>query len=93
MEFAVNLDNNKVVDNLLIYLVPNFHICRPNGLRGIAVLKFTVRFACSLDRIKRVNCLTLIIVESSRNDYKKVADKFHKLSRKSSIMFVGCVKL
>jgi hypothetical protein len=35
--FAWNLDNNKVVDNLLILLVLNFHGCRPNGLRVIAV--------------------------------------------------------
>jgi hypothetical protein len=36
MEFAVNLDNNKVVDNLLIHLVLIFYVCRPNGLRVIA---------------------------------------------------------
>ena len=35
--FAVNLINNKVVDNLLILLVSNFHDNRPNGLRVIAV--------------------------------------------------------
>jgi hypothetical protein len=37
MKFAVNLDNNKVVDNLLIYLVLNFHSYRPNDLRVIAI--------------------------------------------------------
>jgi hypothetical protein len=37
IEFAVNLDNNKVVDNLLIYLVLNFCVYRSNGLRVIAV--------------------------------------------------------
>ena len=35
--FAVNLVNNKVVDNLLILLVSNFHGNRINGLRVIAV--------------------------------------------------------
>ena len=35
--FAVNLVNNKVVDNLLILLVSNFHGNRLNGLRVIAV--------------------------------------------------------
>ena len=35
--FAVNLVNNKVVDNLLILLVSNFHINRINSLRVIAV--------------------------------------------------------
>jgi hypothetical protein len=37
MKFAVNLDNNKVIDNLLIYLVLNFHSNRPNDLRVIAI--------------------------------------------------------
>ena len=37
MMFAVNLVNNKVVDNLLILLVSNFHGHRLNGLRVIAV--------------------------------------------------------
>ena len=35
--FAVNLVNNKVLDNLLILLVLNFHSNRLNGLRVIAV--------------------------------------------------------
>ena len=35
--FAVNLINRKVVDNLLIFLVSNFHGNRLNGLRVIAV--------------------------------------------------------
>ena len=37
MKFAVNLVNNKVVDNLLICLVLKFHDCRTGGLRVIAV--------------------------------------------------------
>ena len=37
MIFCVKLVNNKVVDNLLIYLVLNFHCHRPYGLRIIAV--------------------------------------------------------
>jgi hypothetical protein len=36
MEFAVNLDNNKVVNTLLIYLVLKFYGYRPDGLRVIA---------------------------------------------------------
>ena len=35
--FSVNLVNNKVVDNLLILLVLNFHGNSLNGLRVIAV--------------------------------------------------------
>ena len=37
MMFVVNLVNNKVVDNLLILLVSNFHSNRLNDLRVIAV--------------------------------------------------------
>ena len=37
MTFSVKLVNNKVVDNLLIYLVLNLHSHRPYGLRIIAV--------------------------------------------------------
>ena len=37
MMFAMNLVNNKVVDNLLILLLSNFHGNRLNGLRVIAV--------------------------------------------------------
>ena len=34
---VVNLVNNKVIDNLLILLVSNFHVNRLNDLRVIAV--------------------------------------------------------
>ena len=37
MTFSVKLVNNKVVDNLLISLVLNFHSHRPYGLRIMAV--------------------------------------------------------
>ena len=37
MMFVVNIVNNKVVDNLLILLVSNFHGNRLNGLRVIAI--------------------------------------------------------
>ena len=37
MTFSMELDNNKVVDNLLIYLVLNFHSHRPYGLRIMVV--------------------------------------------------------
>jgi hypothetical protein len=36
IKFSVNLVNNKVVENLLIYLVLKFYGCRPDGLRVIA---------------------------------------------------------
>ena len=35
--FVMNTVNNKVIDNLLILLVSNFHGNRLNGLRVIAV--------------------------------------------------------
>ena len=41
MMFAVNLVNNKVVDNLLILLVSNFHGNRLNGLRVMAVTSWS----------------------------------------------------
>ena len=37
MIFYVKMLNNKVVDNLLIYLMLNFHSHRPYGLRIMAV--------------------------------------------------------
>ena len=37
MMFAVNLVNNKVVDNLLILLVSNVYANKLNGLRVIAI--------------------------------------------------------
>jgi hypothetical protein len=37
---------------------------------------FAVRFACPLDKSKRFICLTLLTVESSCDDNKKVLDKF-----------------
>ena len=37
MVFSVELVNNKVVDNLLIYLMLNFHSHRPYGLRIMVV--------------------------------------------------------
>ena len=37
MVFSVKLINNKVVDNLLIYLVLNVYSHRPYGLRIIAI--------------------------------------------------------
>ena len=37
MMFAMNIIGNKVVDNLLMLLVSNFHGNRLNGLRVIAV--------------------------------------------------------
>jgi hypothetical protein len=37
MMFAVNLVYNKVVDNLLILVMSNFHGNMPNGLRVIVV--------------------------------------------------------
>jgi hypothetical protein len=41
MMFSMNIVYNKVVDNLLILLVLNFHGNRPNGLRVIAVGSWT----------------------------------------------------
>ena len=40
--FVVNIFNNKVVDNSLIFLVSNFHGNRLNGLRVIAVRSWSL---------------------------------------------------
>ena len=37
MEFAIKMVSNKVVDNLLVLLVSNFHSNKLNGLTVIAV--------------------------------------------------------
>ena len=37
VKFAVNLVNNKAVNNLLIFVISNFHGNRLNGLRVIAI--------------------------------------------------------
>ena len=50
MIFSVKMVNNKVVDNLLIYLVLNFYSHRPYGLRIIAVrILLTERLALWID--------------------------------------------
>ena len=43
MIFAVNIVNNKVVDNLLILLVSNFYGKRLNDLRVIAVRSWSAK--------------------------------------------------
>ena len=48
--FPVKLVINKVVDNLLILLVSNFHGNRLNGLGVIAVRSLLSEFAWLLDR-------------------------------------------
>ena len=68
MMFAVNLIINKVVDNLLILLVSNFHGNRLNGLRVIAVRSWSPEMLVLLnflDRSGKMLCLTLIDIESS----------------------------
>ena len=48
--FSVKLVINKVVDNLLILLVSNFHGNRLNGLGVIAIKSLLSEFACLLER-------------------------------------------
>ena len=79
MTFSVKIINNKVVDNLLMYLVLNFHSCRPNGLRVLdywSCCQFLLILWTDLDSIEKLICLTLLTVESSRDDYKEVIDNF-----------------
>ena len=66
MMFVVNLVNNKVVDNLLILIVSNFHGNTLNGLRVIAVGSWSPEMLLEfLDRSGKLLCLTLIATESS----------------------------
>ena len=48
--FPVKLVINKVVDNLFILLMSNFHGNRLNGLGVIAVRSLLLEFACLLNR-------------------------------------------
>ena len=56
--FPVKLVINKVVDNLVILLVSNFHGNRLIGLGVIAVRSLLSEFACLLDRSGLLNCLS-----------------------------------
>jgi hypothetical protein len=60
----------KVVDGFLILLVLKFHNHRPESLR---VMNFTKWLLCSVhyqDRIRKLNCLTWLNIESLLSDYK-----------------------
>ena len=69
--FVVNHVNNKVVDNLLILLMSNFHGNRLNGLRVIAVRSWSLemlilwKFWTDLGSLP---ILTRIMVESPVGD-------------------------
>ena len=69
--FTVNIVNNKVVDNLLILFVSNFHDGRLNGLRVIAVRSWSLemlilwKFWTDLGSLP---ILTRIMVESPFGD-------------------------
>jgi hypothetical protein len=57
MMFVGNLDSNKVIDNLLILLVLNFH----GNRLSYSCWKLVIRNACSLEilgRSGRLLCLT-----------------------------------
>ena len=69
--FDVNLVNNKVVDNLLILLVSNFHGNRLNGLRVIAVRSWSPEMLSLRNfwiDLGSLPILTRIIVESPFGD-------------------------
>ena len=64
--FAMNLANNKVVDNLFILLVSNFHANSINGLRVIAVGSWSPEILILWNfwiDLGKLLCLTLIAVE------------------------------
>ena len=71
MMFVVNLVNNKVVDNLLILLVSNFHSNRLNGLTIIAVRSWSPEMLTLWNLwidLGSLPVLTMIEVESAFGD-------------------------
>ena len=69
--FAVNLVNNKVVDNLLIFIVLNFHGNRINGLRVIAVRSWSPEMLTLWNfwiDLGSLPILTSLVVESAFGD-------------------------
>ena len=69
--FAVNLVNNKVVDNLLMLLVSNFLGNRLNGLRVIAVRSWSPEMLTLWNfwiDLGSLPVLTRIVVESPFGD-------------------------
>ena len=68
---AVNIVNNKVVDNLLILLVSKFHGNRLNGLRVIAVIIWSPEMLILRKfwiYLGSLSILTSIMVESPFGD-------------------------
>ena len=71
MMFAVNLVYNKVVNNLLILLVSNFHGNRLNGLRVIAIRSWSPEMLILWNfwtDLGSLPVLTRIVVESHFGD-------------------------
>ena len=64
MRFVVNLDNDKVVDNLLICRVPKFHDFRPACLGVIDFINSLSGFDCVLCNSEIWHYLTLLTIES-----------------------------
>jgi hypothetical protein len=65
MRFIVNLDNKKVVDNLLICLILKFYDFRPAGLGVIDFINYLSGSDCVLCSSETWYFLTLLTVESS----------------------------
>ena len=79
MMFVVNLVNNKVVDNLLIFLVSNFHGNRLNGLGLMAIRSWSPKMLTLWNfwiDLGSLPILTRIVVESPFGDSMKVVGNF-----------------
>ena len=90
--FAMNLAINKVVYNLLIFLVSNFHGNRLNGLRVIAIRSWSPKILTLWNfwtDLRSLPILTRIVVESPFGDKMKVVGNFIRFSRKSKIIAFG----
>ena len=90
MTFYVKLVNNKVVDNLLIYHVLNFHNHRPYGLRIIVV--WILLQKCLLSgQIWIIELFDLDNYWITLRLLKESCSKFHKISRMSTTILFWCV--
>jgi hypothetical protein len=60
----------KVVDGFLILLVLKFHNHRPESLRVMNFIKWLLCSVHCHNRIRKMNCLTWLNIESLLSDYK-----------------------
>ena len=90
MIFSVKMVNNKVVDNLLIYLVLDLHSHRSYGLKIIAVRSLLSEMLALWTDL-RDWLFDLDNYWITLRWLKESCRQFHKLSRKSTTILFWCV--